>query len=113
MTKTNELHETNLFYVPRKASKGKTYKYVSTGADLHRDTRLLQPIGPKHPMRFHFSWKQNIRRVACLNTPKFSSVIIGLSDVINSLKKHNANFKKKNKKERKTQAQANSLYGSL
>ena len=105
MRKTNELHETNLFYVPHEASEGNTYKYVSASVNLHRDARLLEPIGPKNPVRLHCSWKQNVRRVACLNTPKYSSVVIGLSDAINSLKKHNATFQKKRKKEKRKDRQ--------
>ena len=38
---------------------------------LHQDTRLLDPLELRKQVRFHLCWKQSIKRVVCLNTPRY------------------------------------------
>ena len=46
---------------------------------LHQDTKSPGPLGPKNQAKLHLCWKQSIKRVACLNIPRYFNLIIALS----------------------------------
>ena len=46
---------------------------------LHQDKKSPGPLELKNQARLHLCWKQSIKRVACLNSPRYFNVIMGLS----------------------------------
>ena len=44
---------------------------------LHQDIMLPDPLGLKNQAKLHLSWKQSIKRVACLSTQRRFNAIMG------------------------------------
>ena len=71
--------------------EGNTKKYILTGIDVASRYKA-DFLGPKNQAKLHLCWKQSIKRVACLNIPRCSSVIMGSefkNEVTKLLEKHN------------------------
>ena len=76
--------------------EGNTYKYILTGIGVASRYKA-DFLGPKNQAKLHLCWKQSIKRVACLNIPKFSSVIMGSefkNELTKLLEKHNVEIRR-------------------
>ena len=43
---------------------------------LHQDIKSPGPLGLKNQAKLYLSWKQSVKRVACLNIPRYFNVIM-------------------------------------
>ena len=75
VTKPNEQHQFDLLYMPHNVFEGNTYKYILTDINVASRYKVARPLGPKHQVKLHLCWKQSIKRVTCLNIPRYFNVI--------------------------------------
>ena len=68
VTKPNEQHQFDLLYMPHSLFEENTHKYIVTALMLHQDIKLPDPLGLKNEAKLYLSWKQYLKRVACLST---------------------------------------------
>ena len=64
---------------------------------LHQDTRSPGPTELKNQAKLHLCYKQSIKRVACLNIPRYFNLIMGLSLKVKwqkFLEKHNVDIQR-------------------
>ena len=62
---------------------------------LHQNTRSLDLLKPRKQVRLHLCWKQYIKRVVCLNIPRyFNNDSEFKSDVTKLLERHNVNIRR-------------------
>ena len=94
--KSNEQHQFDFLYMPHNLFEGNTYKYILTGIDVASRYKV-DLLGPKNQAKLHLCWKQSIKRVACLNISRSSSVIMGSefkNEVTKLLEKHNVEIRR-------------------
>ena len=79
VTKPNEQHQFDFLYMPQNVFEGNKYKYILTGIDVASRYKIASALRRKNQASLHLCWNQSIRRVVCLNTPRYFNVIMGLS----------------------------------
>ena len=79
VTKPNEQHQFDFLYMPQNVFEGNKYKYILTGIDVASRYKVASALRSKNQASLHLCWNQSIRKVVCLNTPRYFNVIMGLS----------------------------------
>ena len=79
VTKPNEQHQFDFLYMPHNVFEGNKYKYILAGIDVASRYKVASALRSKNQASLHLCWNQSIRKVVCLNTPRYFNVIMGLS----------------------------------
>ena len=65
VTKPNEQHQFDLFYMPHNLFEGNTYKYILKSIEVASRYKVTWPLGLKNQARLHLCQKQSIKKVVC------------------------------------------------
>ena len=107
MTKPNEQHQFDLFYMPHNVFEGNTYKYVLTGIDVASGYKVARALRTKKSSGVAFLLEsicknggvfKHPRKFQCDNGPEFKSEVVKL------LEKRNVDVRRATTKYKHTHA---------